>query len=71
MTDIPDMPDILVDFSFIFLLGFPDSGLVLPLLGVGGVLLVPTVVAGQAVQPLVLLKLELFLPLVSGGGSKD
>ena len=60
-----DFPDILV------LLGLPDSDVVLPILGIGGVLLVPIVVAGQAVQPLVLLMLELFLPLVSGGVSKD
>ena len=61
-----DFPDILV------LLGLPDSDVVLPILGIGGVLLVPIVVAGQAVQPLVLLMLELFLPLVSSGvSSKD
>ena len=62
MTDIPDI---------LLLLGLPDSDVVLPILGIGGVLLVPIVVARQAVQPLVLLKLELFLPLVSGGVSKD
>ena len=64
MTDFPDI---------IVLLGLPDSDVVLPILGIGGVLLVPIVVAGQAVQPLVLLMLELFLPLVSSSGvsSKD
>ena len=63
MTDFPDI---------IVLLGLPDSDVVLPILGIGGVLLVPIVVAGQAVQPLVLLMLELFLPLVSSGvSSKD
>ena len=61
-----DFPDILV------LLGLPDSDVVLPILGIGGVLLVPIVVARQAVQPLVLLMLELFMPLVSSGvSSKD
>ena len=67
MTDIPDI----LDSFFILLLGLPDSDVVLPILGIGGVLLVPIVVARQAVQPLVLLMLELFLPLVSGGVSKD
>ena len=68
MTDIPD---ILVDSFFILLLGLPGSDVVLPILGVGGVLLVSIVVARQAVQPLVLLMLELFMPLVSGGVFKD
>ena len=62
MTDFPDI---------IVLLRLPDSDVVLPILGIGGVLLVPILVAGQAVQPLVLLMLELFLPLVSSGVSKD
>ena len=68
MTDIPDI----LDSFFILLLGLPGSDVVLPILGVGGVLLVSIVVARQAVQPLVLLMLELFLPLVSSGvSSKD
>ena len=60
------MTDIL-DFFFLLLLVLRGGVVVLPILGVGGVLLVSIVVARQAVQPLVLLILELFLPLVSGG----
>ena len=58
----------MIDFlEFLHLLLLPGGVVELPVLGVGGVLLVSTVVVRQAVQPLVLLILELFLLLVSGG----